>query len=344
VRPTVLFALTIILVTASAAIAQFPQSQRIRDRMDQSIKASSDREHDRRLDEEGSLPAPRPAVMNVDVQIVLSKGEHKTFAEAKAAETKRVSDGEPLWLYMKFKSRLGDYVVTTRHPDDREKLRFTIFAELAPRGDITTLHQYAIRFAKEDLGAKEFKISLAPGMFGPNRSIPVFLLTSGGAQTGVWNNEFRLTNNVSVPRTLTENLASAPITLDFSAGTAKYRKMDSEYDSIVLRGTTDLAKLPVAGTFFSADLAAKITSKLAAEKIVISKLYFSGDDWEELASFKPPMSKTRRLFATFTYRRGDNCFYGVAEVVETYDFLESKFGEADIKLQKDLPAECDQAN
>jgi len=85
--------------------------------------------------------------MNVDVQIVLSKGEYKTFAEAKAAAAQRIVDGEPLWLYIKFRSRLGDYVVTTRHPDDYEMLRYTLFAEVAPRGDFTALSQYAIRFS-----------------------------------------------------------------------------------------------------------------------------------------------------------------------------------------------------
>jgi hypothetical protein len=282
--------------------------------------------------------------MNVDVQIVLSKAEHKTFAEAKAAEAKKLVDGEPLWLYVKFKSRLGDYVVTTRNPDDNEKLRYTLYAEVAPRGDITALHQYAIRFAKEDLAATEVKINLAPGMFGRNKSIPVFLLTSGGAKTGVWNNELRLTNTVAIPRAMTENLATTPITLDFSGGTAKYKKMDSEYNSIVIRGTTDVTKLPVAGTFFSNALSAAITERLATENIRPSKIYFSGDDWQELASFGASTSRTKRVFATFTYRRGEQCFYGVAEVIESYDFLESKFGPAEIKLQKDLPASCEEVN
>lgn len=324
-------------------LAQFPQSQRIRDRMDQSIKASRDREHDRRLEEEGRLPVPRPAVMNVDVQIVLSKAEHKTFAEAKVAAANRIVDGEPLWLYIKFKTRLGDYVVTTRHPDDHEKLRYTLFAEVAPRGDITALSQYAIRFSKEDLAATEVKINLAPGIFGNNRSIPVFLITSGRANTGVWNNEFRLTNSVTIPRALTENLASAPVTLDFSGGVEKYKRMEAEYDSIFLRGTTDVGRMPVAGTFFSAALSARITEKLAAEKILPLKIYFSGDDWQEIASFGPPMTKVQRVFATFTYKRGEECFYGVAEVIENYDFIESKFGEAEIKLQKDLPIPCSAA-
>jgi hypothetical protein len=109
-------------------------------------------------------------------------------------------DGEPLWLYLKFKSKLGDYVLATRDPEDREKLRYTMYAEIAPRGDVTALSQYAIQFTKEDLRATELKIGLAPAAFGRNKSIPVFLMVSSSAKPGVWNNEFRLTNSTTVPR------------------------------------------------------------------------------------------------------------------------------------------------
>jgi len=322
----------------------FPQKERFRKRTEQSIKASDDREHDRRLEESGNLPVPKPAVMNVDVQIVLSKAEYKTFAEAKTAEAKKIVDGEPLWLYVKFKSKLGDYVLTTRHPEDPERLRYTLYAEVAPRGDITALNQYSIRFAKEDLAATELKINLAPGLFGRNKSMPVFLMTSGAAKSGVWNNEFRLTNSTAFPRALNENLASTPITLDLAGGPGKYKKMDSQYDSIILRGTTDLAKMPVAGTFFSEEVKNHVETKLAGESITPIKIYFSGDDWEELASFGISPRKSRRVFATFTYRRGEACFYGVAEVVENYDLIGSKFSEAEIKLQKDLPVLCTEIN
>jgi hypothetical protein len=327
-------------VGVSSVFPQFPQSQRVRDRMDQSIKASQEREHDERLDREARLPVPKPDVMNVDVQIVLSKVEYKTFAEAKAAEAKKIVDGEPLWLYIKFKSRLGDYVLTTRNPNDPEKLRYTLYAEVAPRGDITALNQYSIQFAKEDLPATEIKINLAPGLFGRNKSIPVFLMTTGGAKAGVWHDELRLTNTVAIPRGLSENLASTPVTLDFSAGTAKYRKMDSEYDSIILRGTTDLAKMPAAGTFFSEDLKTRITDQLATENIRPLKIFFSGDDWQEYASFGFSAKKSRKVFATFTYREADNCFYGVAEVIVNYDFMQSRYGEPEIRLQKQLPIPC----
>lgn len=340
----VIVGLVLIASGVNAAFGQFPQSRRIRDRLDGSIKASDERERIEEAEKAAVLPEPKKAVMNVDVQIVLSKGEFKTFAEAKAAEARKVLDGEPLWAYVKFRGKLGDYVLTTRNPEDSEKLRYTLFAEVAPRDDVTALHQYSIQFAKEDLLATEIKIGLAPAAFGRNKSIPVFLMTSSGARNGVWNNEFRLTNTVAMPRGLTDNLASVPVTLDFSAGIAKYRKLYSEYDSVILRGTTDVSKLPAPGTFFREDFRTRIAAKLAEEKIEPLKIYFSGDDWQESASFGMNTRKSRKIFATFTYRRGDVCFYGVAEVVENYDIVAAKYGEAEIKLQKDLSIPCAEVN
>jgi hypothetical protein len=326
---------------ATATTAQFPQMERSRQRMEALRKADEARQHDERLANEAHLPVPKPAVMNVDVQIVLSKNEYKTFAEAKAAEAKKIVDGEPLWLYVKFKTKLGDYVLTTRHPDDRERLRYTLYAEVAPRGDITALNQYSIQFAKEDLPATELKIGLAPALFGRNKSIPVFLMTSSGIKSGVWNNELRLTNNITFPRGLQENLASAPITLDFAGGSTKYQKMDSDYSSIVLRGTTDLTKLPVAGGFFSEPLKAEITQKLASENIKPARIYFSGDDWEEFSSLGVQAKRYRKVFATFTYRDGEKCQYGVAGVVQNFDSMQGKFATSDIEVQKGLTAPCE---
>jgi hypothetical protein len=142
-----------------------------------------------------------------------------------------------------------------------------------------------------------------------------------------------------MPRALTSNLATAPVTLDFAGGTAKYKKMDADYVSIILRGSADAAKLPIAGTFYNESLRLKITDTLAADGIRPEKLYFSGDDWQEFASTGINMVKTRRVFATFTYRRAEQCYYGLAEVTSSYDFMQSKFGEPEIKLQKDLPVQ-----
>lgn len=330
----------IILFVACTGYAQIPQRDRYRERMDRSIKASEDAEHDRRLAESDKLPTPKKAVMNVDVQMVVTKAEYRSFAEARAAAAGKFLDGEPAWLFVRFNGKLGDYVLTTRDPDDPEKLLYTLFAELAPRGDVTALHQVTLRFAKEDLALPELKINLAPGSFGRNKSIPSFLQTAGEARSGVWNNEVRLTNNTTVPRDLTENLATAAVTLDLSSGGVRYRKMESEYDSMVIRGSTDPARLPVPGTFFNESLRSRIAARVEAEGIKPAKIYFSGDGWLESASFAVETRKSRKVFATVTYRSGEKCFYRLARVVEQYDFVRGKYGETQIALEEALPLAC----
>ena len=337
----VLIGILAVLATADISVqAQLPQQERMKRRIDQSIRANTARDGETRDGEEGRLPEPKAAVMNIDVQMVLSRSEHKIFADAKLAEAKKVADGDPLWLYIKFKTRLGDYVKATRDPIDPEKIRYTLFVEIAPAGDVTALYQYVFRFAKEDLSLNEIKVNLAPGMFGRNKSLPVLLTTSANAKSGVWNNEFRLTNKSAIPRELNDNLATARITLDFSTGNARYRKMNSEYSALILRGSTDPSKPPVAGTFYNDALNTRITEKLAAENIKPVKVYFSGDDWQEFAVFGLSPARTRTVYATFTYMRDAACYYGVAEITENFDHMQSKFADADIRLQKDFAVPC----
>jgi hypothetical protein len=135
-----------------------------------------------------------------------------------------------------------------------------------------------------------------------------------------------------------------PITLDLSGGVAKYKKLASEYDSIILRGTTDVSKLPVAGTFFTEPVSSAIVAKLASEDITPTKIYFSGDEWQEFGSGGVMQTRARKVFATFTYRSGESCLYGVAEVVQKFDIMTSKFGDSEISIQKNLPAQCEDVN
>jgi hypothetical protein len=338
------FAALIIGVFVACGFGQIPQTKRRMDRLNRQIVVADDAEHDRKLDEEGRLPAPKPAVMNIDVQMVLSKADVKTFAEAKAAEAKRVVDGDPLWMYLKFKSKLGDYVLTTRDPEDPEKLVYTLYAEISPKGDIATLQQYSIQFAKEDLAANEVKMNLTSTNSGGNKWIPIILLMAETTKSGVWNNDLRLANNLIVPRSLSDNLASAPVVIDFSAGSSKYQKIGQDYVSLLLRGTSDITKMPAAGTYFSNDLKARITDRLAKENIQPLKIYFSGIHRHEFASSVPMAKKWRRVFATFTYHENEQCRYGLADITETFDFAKGAYAEPEIKLQKLSNIPCEEAN
>jgi len=319
--------------------SQIEQRRRARERMDRSIRASEERDR-RDTETEAALPVPKAARMNVDVQSVLAAKEYKTFAEAKANALGRVADGDPIWLYLKFSGRLGDYVVTTRDVEDPTVLRYTLYTEIGPKGDITALSQYPLRFAKEDLAATEFKIALAPAVIGRNRSMPAFLRAVSTAKPGQWNTEVRVSNLAGFPRGVSDHLATSGVVLDLKGGNAKYRKMDAEYDAIMLRGSTDLSIVPRAGTFFDAAVKAAVTSRLQAEGIMPTELYFAGDAWADEIGSPPSAAPSRRVFAVFTYRKGENCFYGLAEATQTLDSMVSKYGPTVITLTKDMATTC----
>lgn len=336
-----LLLLVVVILTYLPAFGQIEQMRRSRVRMEQSIKADEEREAARRREEEASaIPKPKPAVMNVDVQAVLTRAEYKNFAEAKLQPATKIIDGEPLWLYVKFKGKLGDYVLTVPNAEEEGKLRYLLFAEFGPLGDVTSLHQYVLQFSKEELPLQELKINLAPGLHGNNKSIPVFLLTAGNGKPGLWNNEFRLTNSIALPRSPNDNLSKSAIVFDFAGGLAKYRKMEGEYDSIVLRGTTDVAKMPIPGVFFSEPVKSEVVARLKTAAITPAKFYFSGDNWAEFAPSAMNPVRYRKIFAAFTYQKTKDCFYNVAEIVQTYDFTTEKFGNTKITLENPVPIQC----
>ena len=94
--------LAIIISTGIEIRGQLPQQERMKRRIEQSIRANTPRTDENPstdVSADGVLPEPRPAVMNVDVQMTLSKAEHKTFAEAKAAEVKKVGGSAEVHVY-----------------------------------------------------------------------------------------------------------------------------------------------------------------------------------------------------------------------------------------------------
>ena len=329
-----------LVLTVIPAYSQFEQMKRTRGRINESVRAEKERERQQQLESGELLPQPKPATLNVDVQAVLAAADYKSFADARPHAAVRVTDGQPLWLYLKFKSRLGDYVLTVRSAEDKSKLQYLLFAEIGPKGDVTASNQYLLQFNKEDLDASELKINLAPGLTGHNRSIPLFLTAAGTVRPGLWTNEVRISNNPAVPRGLSQHLATAPVILDLKGGNPKYQKMNSEYDSIVLRGTADVSIMPLAGTFFDQSIKKAVIEKLAPEGLTPSNFYFAGDGWSDYSGSTMAMARNRKVFAVFTYEKAAKCYYGLAQVVQKYDFAHSKFDAPAVELLKDLAVPC----
>lgn len=287
-----------------------------------------------------SLPKPKPAVMNVDVQAVLTTRDFKSFADAKPNAVKEISDGDPVWLNLKFNGKLGDYVRTVRDKENGGQLKYILFAEVGPKGDVTALTRYVLEFSKEELAANELKINLAPGLPGRNAASPVLIDIAGTRRPGTWNNEVRLTNNTLMPRSASDNLTVTEIVMNFPRSYSKYPKILSEFDSMMLRGTTDEATLPAAGGFYSLPVKTEITRQLRAENITPVKFYFASNSWLEYGPSTTHPGRTREVSAVFTYRNEKGCNYGVAKLKQNYDAMNDTFVPGAAEIKKGLPLAC----
>src|SRR5438067_3583929 len=206
VKRVLIFGFVTLFSAVMSTLGQSEQVLRHRERIQGAIQAAEDRQKAEKEAAANEANA-KPAVMNVDVQMVLAKAEYKAFAAAKPFAIERVADGDPLWIYVKFNGNLERYIRTLRDENDNE--RYVLFAEIGPQGDVTARSHYVLEFSKDDLKLTELKISLTAGMPGHNRSLPLFLKIAGSSKPGFWKNELRLTNSDAIPRGLSDNLATA---------------------------------------------------------------------------------------------------------------------------------------
>ncbi len=317
--------------------------ERQQERLKQSERAAEiERKREAESSKGNTLPVPKKAVMNVDVQAVLANAEYKNFAEAKAKPATKVADGDDLWLYIKFNGKLGDYVRAVRDADGT--VAFQLYVEMAPQGDATTLNQYILTFSKEELLLPELKINLAPGLPGRNAATPLFIEVAATRPAGRWNTELRLTNSSAAPRAMSDNLATSAITLELPQGPSRYSAVRSGFTSMLIRGTTDATRLPKAGSFYDLPLEQEITKKLKAEGIEPARFYFASDAWIESGISVLNPEASRRVYATFTYRKGGVCHYGVAEAIQKYEPLKSAFVLDRADIISGLPLACAELN
>lgn len=336
-------ALLTILVTGISGygLAQFPQMQRAQERMQQSEAAEAERQ--KQLEEEknnNKVPEPKPAVMNVDVKMSLAGIDMKTFAEADKAAVNRVVDGDPLWLYIKFDGKLGQYVRTTRDSEGIE--RYRLFLEYGPQGDVTAKSHYTIELNEADLDKTELKLSLTAGKLGHNNALPIFLKSVTESGPGLWNNELRLSNMLTLPRGAKSYLAKTPLVTDLSKGLFKYPRVLPQYESMVLRDSLDETVVPLSGEFEDSSVRAELVSKIAALGIVPGRVFFAGDNWLEYSSLPDSIHQFRSVTGVFIYQKEGACLYGTAKIIQPFDPASSRYGISEIEIKKGMTRPCPQ--
>lgn len=343
-RFSFLASLVIALVGAPAfqeALGQFPQQRRLEVREQRQAEAERRRQQqeEAELAKRDAVPRPRAAVMNVNVQMALTTQEAKTFDEAKAKAAKRVRDGETLWMHLKFQGKLGDYVLTFRD-EESGTLRYVLYAETGPQDDPTALAKYAIEFSKDDLASPEMRISLTPVSPSQRIATPVFLATAATRQPGVWNNELRLTNNPVIPRAPNDNLAKLAIALDLGQGNARFAGLWDGFRSFGLSGPASDIALPVARSFYSLPIKTAIQNHLTEKGIEPVRFFFAQDHWLEQLPSAANKNRERSVIAIFTYKKGEDCFFGAATATQAYSLMNSKFDAAKIESRVGMPLDC----
>ena len=273
--------------------------------------------------------------------VLTRSAEAKDFAAAQAAAVARVSDGQPLWLHLRFEPNLRAHVHKSDLSTDDGQLRYFLWAELGPRGSEEVYARDGFEFKKEQLDLSELRVALAPGQGGRNQSLSVFLKPVGGGRPGVWQNELRLHNQPAGPKARGEYLSILPITADVSDGLPQYRAMANAYDQAVRRGSAEDNQLPKPGRFADARLQAAILAKLKAEGVQPARFFFSSDEWEGASDSHTGARLERSVYAAYTYKKGADCLSGVAEVTQPYSHVSASYGQSLIALRKDFPLKCE---
>lgn len=281
--------------------------------------------------------APRP-VTNVDVQMVLTRNEYKSFTEAKPNAAATFADGDPAWLYVKFNGKLERYV--RRLSDANGGERYVLFVEYGPAGDITAKSHETIEFSKPELAQSELKLSLSPGRAGHNKALAIYIKNAAVAKPGFWHNELRLTDSNGFPRSPADYLAKTTFDSDFAEGVTKYPAARSAFQSMVLRDSTDEAKLPLAGKFSDNSARTDLAVRLASEGITPVKVYFSDDFWSEYSDIPTSVRQFRTATATFLYRSGAACMYGTADITQEFQPMDNRFGASKITVKKNIAIRC----
>lgn len=311
---------------ADSANAQFPQAQRARERMQQASQPP----------DPNKKPVYKPKT-NVDVSMVLAKKDVASYALAQPLAAAKIADGDPLWLYVRFKDELGKYVFRT-HGEGGD--RYLLALEIGKPGIMGTAMHYILSFTEPELKQKEIKIALTNGVWGRNNSSPIFLRSVGEPDKKIAATDLSLTGVFGFPRSNTDDLARLTIVTDRSKANPLYEKMLADYKKDVIRGDrADL--LPKEGTFDDAGIRARLLATLGDSGITPSKLYFAADDWVEFSDQPMRVMEKRKMDAVFIYDRDGQCFYGTAEITQPYDPMLRAYGASTFTIEHEIARPCE---
>jgi hypothetical protein len=189
------------------------------------------------------------AMQNPEVEIVLTKSRATSWADAQKKAITKVSDGDPLWLYIKAEKPMKSYIYRRNRPDSPAELELLI----APQGAYTSISQNSGKYGTvwalrpEEMDMKEITISLSPigtryfmwpGSHisrGGRANFFLEFVAGDGALRGKWQNEIFLIGskqhinaNGEADGGIRSPMAVTSILVDVPDGISKYKALRNE--------------------------------------------------------------------------------------------------------------------
>ncbi|MFQ3608303.1 MAG: hypothetical protein SNJ55_06705 [Chloroherpetonaceae bacterium] len=289
--------------------------------------------------------AQNVSIPNLKIEMVLSKKEFKTFEEAQKNATDEITDGDPLWLYIKSNKPFKEItdVVRVAQSDGSVLKYHSLMLRLGPNSDWAPYNEncklcfgsgkecaFLDRVPAEKLESTELVLNLTT--YTTKGSSKVMLATVGAGMPGNWDNQVRLYIKDT-------QVASARLNCKVEDGIAKYKKMWEVYKNQMSKGDEDSNELPKAGNYADKALQNQVMQFVKREGITPSKVFFTQNNWTEVEV--SPIEKHRYLTAVITYQKSGKCYYGVVQVMQDYSFALTKYSKSNFTLQdKDLPIHC----
>lgn len=289
-------------------------------------------------------------------QMIFTNEEYQNFELALPHAVKEIKDGDKLWMYVKLRKPIGTYLAGSKFTDEDgnvvENIPFTLVCnssgagsgkaaeqpvfvkggEKAPKGQMMNKGFVAYLDGIDVNTSTEFKICLSE--YIRRKSSFVFLKVIGGGEAGKWTVDFFLKGK-NLDIFLTGNLIC-----NAEAGIPQYRMAWKKYETIVEKGDIADNVMPPTGKFNDEAVRTAIVKDAKTAGTTAERVIFTQDGWQESTSDDVYQTKQRLTHAYVTYKKGDQCFYTMAEVTQKMTAT-GKYGPSLVRFYlSDTPVLC----
>jgi hypothetical protein len=274
-------------------------------------------------------------------EIIFTSQSYGSFEEAKKHTVSLVKDGDPLWMYIRLPQPFEQYV--DANPNNKDKdgkvkkfIMMGIGSKDEPNGDYMACNVTA---TDAEAAGKELQISLSPCVVRKGPSLTCFLDLAAGFEPKLRELEIRLYTKIDGDR---KAIGRGRFTLDLTQGKTNYTAIREDFRKRISKGAPENNTLPKPGSFSDPSFKGQALRQINAKGIQPIKIYYSVDDWQVHLVNETSRRDHRSLYGAYTYKRDNQCLYGVFEVIQNWSEVRGQWMDTRIELRDDFPIMCDQ--